>query len=53
MDDLDPVQNTAAQQNRTSISPYASLVFWLKSCRLRAMQNIPKGKVAIQHLKII
>ena len=27
--------------------------FWLKRCRLRAMQNILKGKVAIQHLKII
>ena len=43
----------AAQQKLTLTSPYVKLAFWLKSGGLRVMQNSPKGKVAIQHLKII
>ena len=43
-----PYRIPAAQQKRTSTSPYFLLVFWLKK-----LQNIPKGKVEIQHLKII
>ena len=49
-----PYRIPAAQLKRTSTSPYFLLAFLVKkSCRLRAMQNILKGKVVIQHLKII